>query len=90
MATKKPTHLRCKVDGVSLRGRVYRKGDVVAIEDLDFTNPKTADHIVELCTESGNTYRPLETGMLDDSGNFVPVPEPEGVEEDAADELTED
>jgi hypothetical protein len=80
MAARKPTHLRCKMDGVSLPDGVHREDDVVAIEGLDFSNPATADHIVELCKESGNTYEPLETGVLDDDGNFVPVPEPKSEE----------
>lgn len=86
-ATKKPTHFRVKVDGVTLPGRVYRKGQVVAIEDLDFSYPETLDAILAAVEEAGNNWRLLETGVLDDEGEFVPTPEPEIVE--AADELTE-
>ena len=89
MAAKKPTHFRVKVDGVTLPGEVYRKGRVVAIEDLDFSHPETLDAILATVKEAGNNWRLLETGVLDGEGAFVPVPEPKDVEEDRADEVTE-
>jgi len=89
MVAKRPTHFRMKVDGVTLPGRVYREGEVVAIEDLDFNYRETLDTILASVAGAGNDWRLLETGVLNSKGEFVPKPEPGVAESDAADEPTE-
>jgi hypothetical protein len=80
-AKQKPTHFRIKLDAVSLPGGMHRQGEVVAIEDISFSNQDTLGAILTRVEETGNHYRPLEAGVLKE-GEFVPVPDPKSAEAD--------
>ena len=88
-AKQKPTHFRIKLNAVSLPGGLHDEGQVVAIDTIPFSSEDTLEAILAKVEETGNTYGPLEAGVLDEGGAFVPVPEPERVGEDGADESTE-
>jgi hypothetical protein len=78
---QKPTHFRIKLDAVSLPGGLHKLGDVIAIEDISFSNGETLGAILAKVEETGNNYRPLEAGVLKD-GEFLPLPDPKGAEAD--------
>ncbi len=79
---QKPTHFRIKLDAVSLPGGLHKRDDVVAIEDISFTNRDTLAAILAKVDETGNNYKPLETGVLKD-GEFEPLPDPKGAGADS-------
>ncbi len=78
---QQPTHFRIKLDAVSLPGGIHKLGDVIAIEDIPFSNSETLRAILAKVEETANKYKPLEAGVLKD-GEFVPLPDPKGAEAD--------
>jgi len=75
MATKpKFTHYRARADSVSLAGKLLRKGQVVAIAEIETDDlPESYLPTIEKrIVETGNTWKVLEAGTMKD-GEFVPL-----------------